>query len=89
MTPDQLRAAARAALDHIKKTPRSRVFASRRGIVAGVVLRRKEYDVAFRRKDDAVRMELWPKKGPSTRNVTLFPLPRGLEREAAAMLDSL
>jgi hypothetical protein len=81
-------AIAKDALRQIQRAPKGSVYASRRGVVAGIHRYSQATDVFFRRVNGAVRLELWQWQhhGAVVETEVLSP---ELERRAARMLDSL
>lgn len=86
MTADYVRETAIAALREIKATPKGHVRASRQGICAAV--RMGNATIIFRR-EDGIRMEIWPEYEAAKAKKPIYRLPPDLEREVGDVLDAL
>ena len=78
---------AENALAEIEAKPKGSVYASRKGIVAGLNPGRGMRTI-FRRVNDKVRLEVWMAKD-GQRQPQTYTLPDDLERRAGKMLDNL
>jgi hypothetical protein len=89
LTASEVLQTAREALADILKTPKARIYASRKGIVAGTTQIEAYRAYVFRRIDGRVRFEVWSKAHKRHIPTTVYTLTPDLERRAGEMLDSL
>jgi hypothetical protein len=83
-----IRETAEEVLARILRQPKGGVYASRRGIVAGLApgcgVR-----TLFRREGERVHLELWTNRRKQAVTLQEHPLPPDLEERAGRMLDDL